>query len=173
MKSRDILKASLSFSILQQQLFRKKEGNWRQMQIGEKKNDNYTQPKILVLIMQAYRGLHLPAHKNTEMSDRFKRRKKKNHHQMKLYLYASVYIPSNKSLLWVVQACLFNPLILEPTNTISLNLPIMIKLSLSPFQQNIWIPHVQIQHIFKGNIHIELKRIVHDTLWGEKRWSMF
>lgn len=47
------------------------------MQIGEKKNDNYTQPKILVLIMQAYRGLHLPAHKNTEMSDRFKRRKKK------------------------------------------------------------------------------------------------
>lgn len=107
------------------------------MQIGEKKNDNYTQPKILVLIMQAYRGLHLPAHKNTEMSDRFKRRKKKNHHQMKLYLYASVYIPSNKSLLWVVQACLFNPLILEPTNTISLNLPIMIKLSLSPFQQNI------------------------------------
>jgi len=101
--------------------------------------------------MQAYRA---PSPKTTEMSGRLKKIK---HHQTKLYLYASVYAPSKKFLLRVLQGCLFNLLISEPTNTICSNLPIMIKLSPSPFQHNIQIPHVQDQHIFKKNIHISEK----------------
>lgn len=69
--------------------------------------------------MQAYKELHLPAHKAPEMSDRLKKKSR------------------NEIMPCAGQGYLFNVPGLEPTNTISSNLPLMSKPLLPPFQQNI------------------------------------